>query len=123
MLEALDHDPDRQNGIQYPSCFEAIDVEKLTYGPSYCVRGSIDMFSLLRSFLPCMSEFLGKRLLQSTNSQQIVSMVFFVSFYDNFVLADIRTFYWASEKQTLNLWDFQLIVEELTIYWAEVKVH
>ena len=72
VLKSLDHDPDRQAGIQKLSCFEPIDIKKLMYEPSYSVLGGIGMFSLLQTLLPLICGILGGRWLESTNFLRIV---------------------------------------------------
>ena len=50
-LKALDQDPDRQAGVQYPVCLYPIDIRKLTYETKYNKLGGIDMFSSLETLL------------------------------------------------------------------------
>ena len=75
VLKALDQDPDRKCGFQYPFCLEPIDIKRLMYEPSYNVLGAIHKFSFLQKLLPRINELSGKRWLQSTKLFRTVSLV------------------------------------------------
>ena len=50
-IKALDKDPTRKAGVQYPFSLNPVQVEKLMHKPSFSVMGKIDMFSMLRTLL------------------------------------------------------------------------
>ena len=50
-IKALDEDPTRKAGVQYPFSLYPVQVEKLMHKPSFSVMGKIDMFSMLRTLL------------------------------------------------------------------------
>ena len=49
--KALDRDPTRKAGVQYPFSLNPVQVENLMHQPSFSVMGKIDMFSMLRTLL------------------------------------------------------------------------
>ena len=65
-IKALDRDPTRKAGVQYPFHLSSVQVEKLMHKPSFSVMGKIDMFSMLRTLLVRLSGMLDEPWVQST---------------------------------------------------------
>ena len=57
-IKALDRDPTRKAGVQYPFSLNPVQVETLMHKPSFSVMGKIDMFSMLRTMLVRLSGML-----------------------------------------------------------------
>ena len=57
-IKALDRDPTRKAGVQYPFWLSPVRLEKLMHKPSFSVMGKIDMFSMLRTLLVRLSGML-----------------------------------------------------------------
>ena len=57
-IKALDRDPTRKAGVQYPFSLNPVQVEKLMHKPSFSVMGKIDMFSMFRTLLVRLSGML-----------------------------------------------------------------
>ena len=65
-IKALDKDPTRKAGVQYPFSLNPVQVEKLMLRPSFSVMGKIEMFFMLRTLLVRLSGMLDEPWEQST---------------------------------------------------------
>ena len=66
LIKALDRDPTRKAGVQYPFSLNSVQVERLMHKHSFSVMRKIDMFSMLRTLLVRLSGMLDEPWLQST---------------------------------------------------------
>ena len=57
-VKALDRNPMRKNGLQYPFNLSAFQVEKLMHKPSFSLSAKLDMFSMLGTLLVRLSGML-----------------------------------------------------------------
>ena len=74
-IKALDRDPTRKAGVQYPFCLSPVQVEKLMHKPSFSVMGKIDMFSMLMTLLIRLSGMLDEHWVQSTRYLRKVGFI------------------------------------------------
>ena len=74
-IKALDRDPTRKAGVQYPFCLKSVQVENLMHKPSFSVMGKIDMFSMLRTLLVRLSGMLDESWVQSTRYMRKVGFI------------------------------------------------
>ena len=65
-IKALDKAPSQKTGIQYPFSLSPEHIEKLMGKPSFSLMGKINMFSMLRTLMIRLFEFLDERWTQST---------------------------------------------------------
>ena len=74
-VKALNRDATGKAGVQYPSCLNPVQVEKLMHKPSFSVMGNIDMLSMMRSQLVHLSGMLDEPWVQSTRYLRKVGFI------------------------------------------------
>ena len=75
LIKALDRDPTRKVGVQYPFNLNPVQVEKLMHKFSFSVMGKIDLFSMLRTLLVRLSGMLDEPWVQSTRHLRKVGFI------------------------------------------------
>ena len=120
-IKALDKDPTRKAGVQYPLCLSPVQVEKLMHKPSFGVTGKIDMFSMLRTLLVRLSGMLDEPWMQST--QYLRKVGFVAGMLDSHVpmwfSLSCNCVFKALEDASLDLHSAILVVQEMLSHWAQ----
>ena len=121
-IEALDRDPTRKAGLQYPFCLNPVQVEKLMHKPSLNVMGKIDMFSMLRTLLVRLSGLLDEPWVQSTRYLRKVGFLagLFNSHVSMFFGLSVSSVLKALEEASLDLHSAFLVVQEMLSQWAQI---
>ena len=74
-IKALDRDPTRKAGVQYPFNLNPVQAEKLMHKFSFSVMGKIELFSMLRTLLVRLSGMLDEPWVQSTRYLRKVGFI------------------------------------------------
>ena len=77
VLKALDQDPVRQDGSQYPFSSEPVDIKKVVCGASCAVLGGFDSFSLLQTLLVRLTGVPDEKWMHATTHFRQVSHQYF----------------------------------------------
>ena len=121
-IKALDRDPTRKAGVQYPFCLSPVQVEKLMHKPSFSVMGKIDVFSMLRTLLVRLSGMLDEPWLQSTPHLRKVGFIagMFNSHVPMWFRLSCNCVFKALEDASLDLHSAFLVVQEMPSHWAQI---
>ena len=121
-IKALDRDPTRKAGVQYPFCLSPVQVEKLMHKPNFIVMGEIDMFSMLRTLLVRLSGMLDEPRVQSTRYLRKVGLVagMFNSHVPMWFGLSSNCVFKALEDASLDLHSAFLVVQEMLSHWAQI---
>ena len=121
-IKALDRDPTRKAGVQYPFCLSPVQVEKLMHKPSFSVMGKIDMFSMLRTLLVRLSGMLDEPWVQSTRYLRKVGFIagMFNSHVPMWFGLSCNGVFKALEDASLDLHSAFLVVQEMLSHWAQI---
>ena len=121
-IKALDKDPTRKAGVQYPFCLSPVQVEKLMHKPSFSVMGTIDMFSMLSTLLVRLSGMLDEPWVQSTRYLRKVGFIagMFNSHVPMWFGLSCKCVFKALEDASLDLRSAFLVVQEMLSHWAQI---
>ena len=121
-IKALDRDPTRKAGVQYPFCLSPVQVEKLMHKPNFSVMGKIDMFSMLRTLLVRLSGMLDEPWVQSTRLLQKVGFIagMFNGHAPMWFGLSCTCVFKALEDANLDLHSAFLVVQEMLSHWAQI---
>ena len=121
-IKALDRDPTRKAGVQYPFCLSPVQVEKLMHKPSFSVMGKIDMFSMLRTLLVRLSGMLDEPWVQSTRYLRKIGFIagMFESHVPVWFGLSCKCMFKALEDASLDLHSALLVVQEMLSHWAQI---
>ena len=120
LIKALDRDPTRKAGVQYPFSLNPVQVEKLMHKPSFSVMGKIDMFSMLRTLLVHLSAMLDEPWVQST--RYLRKLGFIAGMFNSHMSMSLglsgSCVFKALEDESLDLHSAFLVVQETLSHWA-----
>ena len=121
-IKALDRDPTRKAGVQYPFCLSPVQVEKLMHKPSFSVMGKIDMFSMLRTLLVRLSGMLDELWVQSTRYLRKVGFIagMFNSQVPMWFGLSCNCVFRTLEDASLDLQSAFLVVQEMLSHCAQI---
>ena len=121
-IKALDRDPTRNAGVQYPFCLSPVQVEKLMHKPSFSVMGKIDMFLMLRTLLVGLSGMLDEPWVQSARCLRKVGFIagIFNSHVAMWFGLSCNCVFKALEDASLGLHSAFLVVQEMLSHWAQI---
>ena len=124
-VKALDRDPTRKAGVQYPFCLSPLQVEKLMHKPSFSVMGKIGMFSMLRTLLVRLSGMLDEPWVQSTRYSRNVGLIagMFNIHVPMWFGLSCNCVFKALEDASLDLHSAFLVVQEVLSHWAQIVSH
>ena len=121
-IKALNRDPTRKTGVQYPFISNPVQVEKLLHKPSFSVMGNIDMFSMLRTLSLRHSGMLDEPWVKSTRYLRKVG--FIVVMFNSHVSISLglsgSCVFKALEEASLDLHSAFLVVQEMLSHWAQI---
>ena len=121
-ITALDRDPMRKAGVQYPFHLSPVQVEKLMHKPSFSVMGKINMFSMLRTLLVRLSGMLDEPWVQST--RYLLKVGFIAGMFNSHVPMwfglSCKCVFEALEDASLDLHSAFLVVQEILSHWAQI---
>ena len=119
-IKALDRDPTRKAGVQYPFCLIPVQVERMMHKPNVSVMGKIDLFSMLRTLLIRLSGMLDAPWVQS--SRYLRKVGFIAGMFNicvSFVIG-LNSVFKALGEASLDLHSAFLVVQEMLSYWAQI---
>ena len=121
-IEALDREPTRKAGEQYPFCLNSVQVEKLMHKPSFSVMGKTDKFSMLRILLVGLSGMLDESWVQPTRYLRKVGFIagMFISHVSIYFGWSGSCVFKAIEDASLDLHSAFLVVQEMLSRWAQI---
>ena len=121
-FKALDRDPTRKAGVQYPFCLSPVQVEKLMHKPNFSVLGKIDMFSLLRTLLVRLSGMLDEPWVQTTRCLRKVGFIaeIFNSRVSMWIGLSYSCVFKALEDASFDLHSACLVLQEMLRHWAKI---
>ena len=121
-IKALDRDPTRKAGVQYPFSSKSVQVEKLMHKPSFSVMGKIYLFSLLSTLLVRLSGMSEEPWVQS--SRYLRKVGFFGVMFNIHVSISLglssSCVFKALEEASLGLHSGFLEVQEMLSHWAQI---
>ena len=121
-IKALDRDPTRKAGVQYPFRLSPVQVEKRMHKPSFSVMGKMDMFSMLRTLLVRLSGILDKPWVKST--RYLPKVGFIAGMFNSHVAMwfglSCNYVFKALEDASLDLHSAFLVVQEMLSHWAQI---
>ena len=120
--KALEKDPTRKAGVQYPFSLNPVQVGKLMHKPSFSVMGKIDMFSMLRTLLVRLFGMLDEPWVQSTRYLRKVGfiVVIYKSHLSIYLGLSSSCVFKVFEEASLVLHSAFLVVQEMLSHWAQI---
>ena len=121
-IKALDRDPTRKAGVQYPFCLNPVQVEKLMHKPSFTVMGKMNIFLMLRTLLVRLSGILDEPWVQLTRYLRKVGFTAgkFNSHVSICFGLNGNCVFKATEDGSLDLHSAFLVVHEVLSHWAQI---